>query len=86
MEKTQIQCDKVKEIFDEREKYDTLSPGDLVLRWDTRREARPKHDKFDNLWSGPFCISEVLNKNTFILENIDGNTIFGRLVNGIFLK
>ena len=59
MEKTQIQCDEVKEIFDEREKYDTLSPGDLVLRWDARRQDKTKHGKFNNMWFGPFQILEV---------------------------
>jgi len=47
---------------------------------------RPKHGKFDNLWFGPFRISEVLINNTFIVEGLDGSTVLGIPVNGHFLK
>ena len=43
-----------------------------MLRWDTRREDKGKHAKFDNLWFGPFSIVEVKGNNTFILQNLQG--------------
>jgi hypothetical protein len=56
------------------------------LRWDARRENKYKHGKFDNLWYGPFKVSKVMNKNTFILHNLDDSEILGGPVNGRFLK
>jgi hypothetical protein len=56
------------------------------MRWDARREDKPKHGKLDNLWFGPFKVAEVQDKNTFILQNLDETEIFGSPVNGRFLK
>jgi hypothetical protein len=56
------------------------------LRWDSRREDKEKHGKFDNLWYGPFRITKVMNNNTFLLHNLDNTEIFGDPVNGRFLK
>ena len=58
---------------------------DLVLRWDTRREEKGKHGKFDRLWYGPYKISEVGSNNTFMLENLDGEAV-EFIVNGQYLK
>jgi hypothetical protein len=44
----------MKEIFDKRIKEISFMIGDLVLKWDARREGKGKHGKFDNLWLGPF--------------------------------
>lgn len=49
--------DKMKAIFDKKAKQDIFQVGDLVMRWDARREEKSKHVKFDNLWLGPFSIS-----------------------------
>jgi len=72
----------MKSLFDRkaRERY---FKGDLVLRWDTRREDKGKHGKFDNLWFGPFNIVEVKGNNTFILQNLEGK-YFLLHVNRIF--
>ena len=40
----------MKSIFDKRTKKDDFKPGDLVLRWDARKEDKRKHGKFNNLW------------------------------------
>jgi hypothetical protein len=77
---------KVKATFDKKTKKDSFKAGDLVLRWDARREDKSKHGKFDNLWFGPFKIAKVLNNNTFLLHNLDDTEIFGGPVNGRFLK
>ena len=84
--KAQIQKDKVKEIFDRRKKENDFQSGDLVLRWDARREEKGKHGKFDNFWFGPFRIVEVLNNNTFVLQNLDNEELSRGPINGCFLK
>jgi hypothetical protein len=58
----------------------------MVLRWDARRDQKPNHGKFDNLWFCHFKLVKVLDNNTFVLHNIDDTKIFGGLVNGHFLK
>ena len=58
---------KIKERFDKKIKENTFSCGDMVLRWDARKEQKGKHGKFYNLWFGPFIISKLLENNTFIL-------------------
>ena len=75
----------MKNIFDRKTKEIDFKVADLVLRWDTKREDKGKHVKFDPLWCGPFRIAEVRSNNTFILENPDGET--QQLpVNGKYLK
>ena len=39
----------MKGIFDRKAKEIDSKVGDLVLRWDTRREDKGKHGKFDPL-------------------------------------
>jgi hypothetical protein len=58
----------------------------MVLRWDARRDEKPKHGKFDNLWFGPFKVVKVMDNNTFVFHNLDDTEIFGGPVNGHFLK
>ena len=86
VEKTQVYKDKVKSIFDKRANQKSFQVDDLVLRWDVRRQDQGKHDKFDNLWFGPFKVVVVLDNNTFLLENLDDNNLVGGPVNGCFLK
>ena len=59
---------------------------DLVLKWDASRQDKGKHGKFEALWIGPFKISEVFSNNTFKLQNMENEEVFGGLVNGHFLK
>ena len=66
-QKVVIHQSKVKENFDKKTKKDIFQEGDLVLRWDARRENKAKHGKFDNLWYGPFKVAEVMNNITFSL-------------------
>jgi hypothetical protein len=39
----------MKVFFDKKAKDKESLPGDLVLKWDARREDAGKHDKFDPL-------------------------------------
>jgi hypothetical protein len=85
-QKVVIHQSKVKATFDKKTKKDIFKEGDLVLRWDARREDKAKHGKFDNLWYGPFKVARVMNNNTFLLHNLDDSEILGGPVNGRFLK
>ena len=51
--------EKMKSLFDRKAKDIMFQTGDLVLRWDTRREEKEKHGKFDPLWYGPYKITEA---------------------------
>jgi hypothetical protein len=77
---------KVKATFDKGTKKDFFNEGDLVLRWDARREDKAKHGKFDNLWYGHLIIAKVMYNNTFLLHNLDDTKKFGGPLNGRFLK
>ena len=46
--------EKMKTIFDKKAKEILFQAVDLVLRWDTRREEKGKHGKFDPLWYCPY--------------------------------
>ena len=84
-EKAQLYRTKIKERFDRKIKENTFSNGDMVLRWDARKEQKGKHGKFDNLWFGPFILSKVLENNTFVLQTLDGEEL-SNPINGCFLK
>jgi hypothetical protein len=56
-----------------------------VLRWDSRREDHGKHGKFDNQWLGPFKIDAIEGKNSFSLQNLNGD-LLELPMNGRFLK
>jgi hypothetical protein len=60
--------------------------GNLVLKWDAPRQDKGKHGKFEALWTSPFKISKVLSNNTFKLQNMENEEVFGGHVNGHFLK
>ena len=50
-------------MFDRNIKENTFTEGEMVLRWDARKEQKGKHGKFENLWFGPFLVSKVLENN-----------------------
>ena len=52
MEKLESHQKKIKVIFDKREKVDKFQVGDWVLKWDTIRQDKGKHGKFDSMWIG----------------------------------
>lgn len=47
--KAQILQEKLKKVFDKRTKVEDFFIGNKVLRWDSRREDKGKHGKFDFL-------------------------------------
>ena len=74
-EKAQLYRTKIKERFDRNIKENTFFNGDMVLRWDARKEQKGKHGKFDNLWFGPFIVSNILENNNFVLQTLDGEEL-----------
>ena len=84
-EKPQFIQEKIKKIFDKRTKEDDFSIGDKVLKWDSRREEKGKHGKFDFLWKGPYVIYGYRGKNAFFIS-LDGTDFPEGPVNGRMLK
>jgi hypothetical protein len=77
---------KIKQAFDKKVNKEDFQLGDLVLKWDAPKQDKGKHGKFEALWMGPFKISEVFSNNTFKLQNMENEEVFGGPVNGHFLK
>jgi hypothetical protein len=77
---------KIKQSFDKKVNKEDFQLGDLVLKWDASRQYKGKHGKFEALWVSPFKISEVFSNNTFKMQNMEDEEIFGGPVNGHFLK
>eukprot|EP00253_Pinus_taeda_P034932 PITA_34932 len=80
--RTQVLQDNLKKIFDKRTKAKDFFIGNKVLKWDSRREDKGKHGKFDFLWKGPFVIQVVQGNNTYFLKSLDGTDIEEGPVNG----
>jgi len=59
----------MKTMFDRRPRERDFKEGDLVLRWNARREEKGKLGKFDNLWFGPLAIDEVKGNNICVVES-----------------
>jgi hypothetical protein len=83
--KLQKYQDNMKSLFDKKDKDKEFLPGDLVLKWEARKEDAEKHGKFDHLWFVPFKIAVVEGKNSFSLENLNGE-ILEAPINGRYLK
>jgi hypothetical protein len=84
-ERFQKYQDNIKAMFDQKAKDREFLPGDLVLKWDARKEDSGKHRNFDHIWCGPFKITYFEGKNSFLLENIDGK-ILNAPINGRHLS
>jgi hypothetical protein len=84
-EKLQKHQDNMKTLFDKKDKDGEFLLGDLVLKWDARKEDAGKHSKFDHIWCGPFKIVADEGNNSFLLENLDGK-ILNAPINERYLK
>ena len=78
--------ENIKKLFDKRTKASDFKIGDKVLRWDSRREDKGKHGKFDKIWKGPYIMQSAIGHNAFFLQEMDGANLFGGPVNGRILK
>ena len=61
--------ENIKKLFDKRTKASDFKIGDKVLKWDSRREEKGKHGKFDNLWQGPYLIQSAIIKMHSFCKN-----------------
>jgi hypothetical protein len=86
VDKSKSHQKRIKDTFDRKAKLDDFRVGDWVMKWDSLKQDKVKHGKFDSLWTGPFMITQVQHNNTFILQSLEGEEMFCRLVNGHFLK
>ena len=78
--------ENIKKLFDKRTKANDFSIGNKVLKWDSRREDKGKHGKFENMWKGPYIVHSNRGNNEFFLQEMDGTELFGGPVNGRILK
>jgi hypothetical protein len=86
LDKAQSHQQKIKEYFDKKVKKEDFQLGDLVLKWDAQRKDKGKHGKLEALWICSFNFSEVLQNNTFKLQNLEDIEFPSGPVNGHFLK
>ena len=76
----------MKKMFDKKTKADNFKVDDMALKWNSSKEDKGKHGKFDHLWLGPFKVVAFKGNNAFILKDLEGNLLEGGLVNGRHLK
>lgn len=85
-QRSQLLQEKIKKIFDKRTKAEDFFTGEKVLKWDSMREDKENHGKFDFLWKGPYVIHVVQGNNTYFLRNLDGTEAEEGPINGRMLK
>ena len=73
-------------IFEKKTEADDFYIGYKVLKWDSRREEKGKHGKFDFLWKGPYVIYGYKGNNASFLKEFDGSDLPGGPINGRILK
>eukprot|EP00253_Pinus_taeda_P031764 PITA_31764 len=78
--------EKIKKIYDRKEKMDKFQVDDVVLKWDARNEEKGKHGKFENLWKCPFKITAYRGQNAFLLKEINREDCPRGPINGRLLK
>eukprot|EP00253_Pinus_taeda_P012197 PITA_12197 len=78
--------EKIKRIYDRKAKVDKFQLDDVVMKWDARNEEKGKHNKFENLWKGPFKIVAYRGQNAFLLKETNGEDCPGGPINGRLLK
>jgi hypothetical protein len=57
-----------------------------VLKWDVSNEDKGKHEKFNNLLTGPFKIGAYRRNNAYFLKELNGECVGWGIVNERFLK
>ena len=85
-QRSQVLQEKLKKIFDKRTKAEDFYIGDKVMKWNSRREDKGKHGKFDFLWKGSFIIPALQANDTYFRKSLDGTETEEGLVNGQMLK
>ncbi|KAK9073364.1 hypothetical protein SSX86_007688 [Deinandra increscens subsp. villosa] len=75
---------EMEKYYNAHAKVYQFKEGDLVLRNNDVSRVEPK-GKLAVQWEGPYKISEVLNKGSYLLEDGNGN-VLSRPWNGVHLK
>eukprot|EP00253_Pinus_taeda_P032799 PITA_32799 len=78
--------EKIKNIYDRKAKVDKSQMDDVVLKWDARNEEKVNHNKFENLWKGPFNIAAYRGQNAFLLKEMNREYFPGGSIHGQLLK
>ena len=71
-ERLQRYQDKTKALFDQKVKDKEFLPGNLVLKWEARKEDARKHVKFNPIWSGPYRISALKGMLDHVVIDANG--------------
>ena len=74
--------ERIKNIYDRKAKPDKFQIEDIVLKWDAENEDKGNHDKFKNLWKGPYRITAYRGQNYFLLKETNEEDCPGGSVNG----
>jgi hypothetical protein len=77
---------RIKHAFDRKNSKEDFQLGDLVLKWDAPKQDRGKNSKFEALCIGTFKISDIYPNNTYRLQKLEEDQVFGAPVNGHFLN
>jgi hypothetical protein len=67
MDRTLEHQQRINQAFDRKVKKEDFQLGGLVIKWDSPKKDKGKHNKFEALWIRPFKISEVFSNNTYRL-------------------
>lgn len=82
----QLLQEKMKNMIDKKTKTNDFKTEGMVLKWNSSKEDKGKHGKFDHLWIGPCRIAAYKGNNAFILKDLEGILLEGGPVNGRHLK
>lgn len=81
-----IQEQKMVKALHVMKAYDkTFKEGEWVLKWNAKDQDKGKHKKFKALWLGPYIILEKGGKNSYFLQNTNGE-IQEFLIHAQYLK
>jgi len=75
----------MKKYFNKWVKAIEFKIDDKVLLWNSAHPERGRHSKFQKLWLGPFKIAFILDKNSYLLKDMD-ERLFYYSTNGSQLK
>jgi len=59
-------------FYDNSSSDQNLEIGDLLLKGNKAHEEKGEKTKFQNLWLGPFIITEMISPSTFQLQTLGG--------------
>ena len=72
--------ENIKKLFDKITKASNFKIGDKVLKWNSRREDKGKHNKFDSLWEGLYIIQSTIGPNAFFYKSLMAQICSGVLL------